>query len=271
MNKADSRGPAGGAGRSLAAVAAREYAELFRGAAMRWRQSREADEEHTLCLEAYALDTECGRLMIEALECGYLPAIPGLQELVERHTADDSADRKPGMEARLVGCPSNLFWEVAGGHLLHVRNDNGRWTVVEDPWRGTARHGGLIPGALPVALRKPDRERKALACEFLAKLIEDHTAAATDAGGGNDAESNTGPLTPTERLLLVALRDSRGRLTGPEIRAALEKSGHPVGASTIKTYLPNLMSRGLVDRDPSSKQSGYGLTARGREALNESA
>lgn len=153
--------------RHLTTLASRDLADFFRGSALRWRGPMSP-------LEEYELGTECGLQIIEADDYGHLPTIDELRRLIDWHTAEETtSEDRPGF-AVYVRCPSNLFLDVAGGTLVYVRQIQGRWTVVEDPRRGTARHGGLLPSERPAVLRMTDKERKAVACEWLATLIEEH-------------------------------------------------------------------------------------------------
>jgi hypothetical protein len=141
-------------------------------------EERKLLEEHSrLTMEQEKLQEECGRLVIEADEREYLPAIPELRELIRWHTGDGSGDAEPGKQAVRVRCPYMLFLDVAGGHRLQGWWANGKWTTDEDEKKhGTARCGGLIPEREPATLRLSASERYAVACEWLAELIERRAA-----------------------------------------------------------------------------------------------
>ena len=84
---------------ALLVIFAREkHAGLFRQAASRLRQGLDP-------IEQYRIQEECGRLVIEADDLGYLPAIPELRKLIDWHTGDGVEDRIPGMQAVKVRCP----------------------------------------------------------------------------------------------------------------------------------------------------------------------
>ena len=176
----------------LVTFAREKHAGLFRQAASRLRQGLDP-------IEQYRIQEECGRLVIEADELGYLPAIPELRKLIDWHTGDGVEDRKPGMQAVKVRCPANLFLDVAGGHLVRVRREGEKWAIVEDPSRGTSRHGGLIPSYLPAILRMPDGERQAEACEWPAELIERQDVAAPQAQQGDPGVRSSNLSPPPRR------------------------------------------------------------------------
>ncbi len=183
---------------TLVVTLAREkYADLFRQTASRLRQSLTP-------VEKYSVLEECGRLIIEADELGYLPAIPELRKVIDWHTGDGSTDRKPGMKAVLVRCPYNLFVEVAGGNQVLARQVGNRWTVLENPTRGTSRCGGLLPSSQPATLRLSDDERQTKACEWLAELIE------RKAGSAADKSTAAPPAVDFDALFEALLRDGRG-------------------------------------------------------------
>jgi hypothetical protein len=152
----------------LAILARKKHAELFRQAAGKLRQS-------LTWMERFLIKEQRGWLIIDAVNAGYLAGLPELQSLVDWHTGDGTNDRKPGMQAVLVRCASNLFLEVAGGHLVWAQQRGGQWTTVDDPRTGSSRHGGLVPKYQPRTLRLTDAERQAETCELLAELIEANT------------------------------------------------------------------------------------------------
>jgi hypothetical protein len=147
-------------------LACEAYAGFFRDAGQKLRQDLDF-------LERYKVETECGRLIIEAFELGYLPPDPKLEKLVAWHTGDGSRDGETAAHAVRVRCPANLFLDVAGGHMLRVRKTEEGVIQDEDEQRtGTARTGGLVPKDTPFVLRMTPSERSAFACEWLAKQIE---------------------------------------------------------------------------------------------------
>lgn len=173
---------------------ARIYAMGFRRMADEIDRLRDADralatepDRLEYCLNALAIrkvDDHAGRLVIDAVEKGFLRSIPNLLELVNwaqgrgRHPTDLAAEGSPGaekMQAVLARCPANVFHELRGNHQVKawIKPDGGIGCAKESSGGVLpARYPGLLPphkGAGSVANKL---EHSARVCLSLAEMIE---------------------------------------------------------------------------------------------------
>jgi hypothetical protein len=195
--------------RQRAVLGAKSYADLFRQAAAKFHSDLDVLQEDEL-------KTECGRLIIEADELGYLPEHSERRQLVEWHTGDSSNDRQPGMPAVRGRCPANLFDDIAGGHQVGAKQVDGKWTLVEGP-HGTPLCGGLLPEDIPATLRMTRSERYAFTCDWHADLIEQRVNTSGVMPTIQVTLDRAARLTEATQKILKAIRDSKQGLTQGEI------------------------------------------------------
>lgn len=114
----------------------------------------------------YELREKAGKAIISAFSRGFLRSIPNLGKFVAWHTASDENDPVVGkdVQARRSRCPSNLFLDLIGGHLVNCHLDEeGKLTII-----GPKPDDGILPAIDPLLFERGDA---AGACRFLAETI----------------------------------------------------------------------------------------------------
>lgn len=204
--------PSGGAADVAREAAIREFRSLagrFEGMARKFGGRSWAKADAVAAIQS---DAEAGVLLVDCARRGWLPMVPGLEELLA-WLDDRSSGQDHGRAVALVRCPANVFSELVGGARAEVRNDGGKLTLTSDP------KGGLLPEMFPslfppvcylrasagasgteanelLRLDELSRyERRAKACHILADLLtsrrsEDRTQASEHA---DDSLRRKGP------------------------------------------------------------------------------
>ena len=170
---------------------AKVFADAFRQLAAEFAREMpvvgDEEAERLRFIEKLRLVERAGKLIMGAVERGFLHSLPNLPELVSWGAGKGPHPRvrvtagEPGaeaMQARLVPTPGNVWVEVRGNHLINVRTDSGKVDIISD------RHGGIIPDQYPdvvptEALNDPasvaareTRVRDVQVCQILATMIE---------------------------------------------------------------------------------------------------
>lgn len=154
----------------------KQYADRFRSQAAKWRtmpSEHNPTNKLDFIEECRNLDSS-GKLIIAAYKARVLPdvgvgtGVGGLHQLVREYTRPQEQEEEPlgPGRARLLQCPTNLFFDVVGGNRIPVLN-TGDGLKITGP-----RFGGLGPRLDPGILDLPRNERYAACFEILAGLIE---------------------------------------------------------------------------------------------------
>lgn len=117
------------------------------------------------------LKRQCGRWLIQARDAGLIPpTYRELLDLIGWHAVTDQQAELDGRQAVMLRCPENLFLDVCGGHYVTGTfrgvDELGR-VIFDDQKEG----GGLMPRQMPGHLERPELDRLAATCEWLATVI----------------------------------------------------------------------------------------------------